>query len=339
MEPVFGLCFTGRLSDELDALGAVVHQLGPVRVARPTTVVRARRALRRLVDVERFDAVVSHSPWLSGVFGPVLRRGQPPVVQWLHSPPVNSWVDRWGYRTKPRLVLCNSRYTASTAVSWFSGSRVEWMYPPVQLTTPATSEAARGLLRREFNTPDDSVVILQASRMQSLKGHQVHLAALARLREVPNWTLWIVGGAQRPFETRYVAALRARASELHIADRVRFVGERDDVSQVMAAADIFCQPNTEPEPFGIVFLEAMVAGLPVVASDLGGPKEVVDDSCGALVPSGDIEALSETLRYLIRDHATRRRLGSYGPDRARALCDPARQLGRLSDLLGQVVSA
>lgn len=336
VEPVFGLCFTGRLSDELHAAGADVHQLGPVRAARPTTVLRARRALRRVVDAEQFDVVVSHSPWVSGVFGPVLRRGRPPVMQWVHNPPTNALVDRWGYRTRPSVVLCNSKYTASTAAPWFPESRIEWMYPPVQLVPPVAADGARGALRHELNTPEDGVVILQASRMQSWKGHQLHLDALARLRQIPNWTLWFVGGAQRAFESRYASGLQARTAELNVADRVRFVGERNDVSQLMAAADIFCQPNTEPEPFGIVFLEAMAAGLPVVATNLGGPSEVVNDSCGALVPSGDAEALSRTLRHLICDHATRRRLGRHGPDRARALCDPARQLGRLADLWAQV---
>ncbi len=338
MEPVFGLCFGGRLADEIHEVGATVFQLGAVRASRPMTILRARRALRRVIDAERFDAVVSHSPWVSGVFGPVLRRGAPPLVQWLHNPLTDSWVDRWGLRTRPRMVLCNSRYTAAAATSRFPQSTIEWMYYPVRLTVPRPAGEAREAVRRELATPDDAVVILQASRMQSWKGHHAHLDALALLREVPNWVLWVVGGAQRPFETRYLAGLRARASDLGIADRVRFVGERGDVSQVMAAADIYCQPNTEPEPFGIVFLEALAAGLPVIAGDLGGPREVVDSSCGVLVPSGDIEVLASTLRGLIGDRARRRQLGTQGPGRARALCDPATQLGRLSDLLGQVVS-
>ncbi len=339
MEPVFGLCFKGRLADELEDAGAAVRQLGPARVARPMTILRARRALRRLVDAEQIDVVVSHAPWVSGVFGPVLRRGEPPLVQWLHNPLTDSWVDRWGHRTTPRLVICNSRYTASTAQSRFPESLIEWMYAPVRMTIPALAAGSRKALRRELETADDTVVILQASRMQSWKGHHVHLQALAQLREVPNWVLWLVGGAQRSFETRYLNGLRTQAADLGIADRVRFVDERDDVSQVMAAADIYCQPNTEPEPFGIVFLEALAAGLPVVACDVGGPSEVVDETCGVLVPSGDVEALSGTLLHLIGDGDKRRRLGSHGPHRARTLCDPATQIGRLSELLCRVVSS
>ena len=101
----------------------------------------------------------------------------------------------------------------------------------------------------------------------------------------------------------------------------------------MSAADIFCQPNSGPEPFGIVFVEALCAGLPVITSDFGGGAEVVDGTCGVLTPPGDAAAVAEALAGLIRDPARRAVLGNGGPDRARQLCDPARQLNRLRMLL------
>src|ERR1043165_6881677 len=68
MEPAFGLCFRGRLWDELAAAGVRVHDLGPVRVSRPWTVLRARRRLRRVLREGRFDAAVVHSGWVHMVF-------------------------------------------------------------------------------------------------------------------------------------------------------------------------------------------------------------------------------------------------------------------------------
>ena len=73
------------------------------------------------------------------------------------------------------------------------------------------------------------------------------------------------------------------ATELGISDRVRFAGQRDDVPGLLAAADVFCQPNTGPEPFGIAYVEALWSRLPVVATQFGGAQEIVDDSCGLLV--------------------------------------------------------
>ena len=115
--------------------------------------------------------------------------------------------------------------------------------------------------------------------MESWKGHALHLDALAHLRDLPDWRCWIVGGAQRPHEVAYETMLRRRADTLGLAERVVFTGHRTDVARLLAAADIQCQPNTGPEPFGITFVEAMAAGLPVVTTAMGGALEIVDDSC------------------------------------------------------------
>ena len=76
----------------------------------------------------------------------------------------------------------------------------------------------------------------------------------------------------------------------------------------MAAADIYCQPNTRPEPFGITFIEALKSRLPVVGTTLGGPREIIDDSCGLLVTPGNAAQLAGALGNLIRDTELRKRL-------------------------------
>ena len=91
-------------------------------------------------------------------------------------------------------------------------------------------------------------------------------------------------------------ALKTRAVSLGIADRVRFVGQRADVPQLMAAADIFCQPTRAPEPFGLVFVEALSQSLPVVTFAMGGPAEIVDETCGVLLPPGRTDELASPRR-------------------------------------------
>ncbi|MFH1919422.1 MAG: glycosyltransferase family 4 protein [Planctomycetota bacterium] len=133
-----------------------------------------------------------------------------------------------------------------------------------------------------------------------------------------------------------VQQLKEQTHRLGIADRVRFVGERSDVMRVLQAADVHCQPNVGPEPFGIAFVEALHARLPVVTTAIGGALEIVNKHCGALVPPKDASALSRELRRLIGDADLRRELGNAGPDRARQLCDPTRQMARLETLLGRI---
>jgi glycosyltransferase involved in cell wall biosynthesis len=152
------------------------------------------------------------------------------------------------------------------------------------------------------------------------------------LKGVPGWEAWFAGGPQKPGETEFEAELKAFARQAGIADRVKFLGQRLDVPELMASADVYCQPNTAPEPFGVSVIEAMYAGLPVVVSASGGPFETVTDECGFLAPPGDAAAVAEALGALIETPELRSKLGAAGPARAAKLCDPARQMGRLAEL-------
>jgi glycosyltransferase involved in cell wall biosynthesis len=157
------------------------------------------------------------------------------------------------------------------------------------------------------------------------------------LREVPGWVCWIAGGVQRPHEAEYLQELETQVKKLGISEQVRFLGQRSDVPSLLIAADIHCQPNTGSEPFGIAFIEALYAGLPVVTTAIGGAMEIVDDSCGRLVAPNDINALSDVLGALITNSSERATLASGGKSRAEYLCNPQRQLNRLYRLLSQVV--
>ena len=199
------------------------------------------------------------------------------------------------------------------------------------------SKSDRAGIRKELETAEDATVIVQVGRMESLKGHVSLLKALALLNVAPGWVCWQVGGAQRPNEISYLSDLRTLVTELKIADRIRFLDERADVPKLLGAADIYCQPNTRPEAFGLTFVEALAAGLPVVTTNIGGAKEIVDDSCGILVRPNDAPALVAALRNLIEDSSLRARLGSAGPARVSGLCRAGDRLHELCGLFGSMV--
>jgi glycosyltransferase involved in cell wall biosynthesis len=336
MEPEFGVCFEGRLARELAAEGVPVHKLGQVRVRYPFLIWRSRRRLERLIEAYRFDVVVCHMPWTEALFGPVARRLYVPLVFWLHgSSHGRDWVQCWARLTPPDLALCNSHFTARNLPKLYPGTPTETIYCPVA-PTPSYENGVRDEVRAEFNTLADVVVIVQVSRLEEWKGHQSLLEALGLLRNLPNWTCWIVGGAQRIHEVRYLERLKLAATQLGIGKRVRFVGQRSDVTRVLAGADIFCQANCRPEPFGIVFIEALYAGLSVVTSAIGGAVEIIDRTCGITVAPDDVRGLATALSSLIDDPVLRKCLGGAGPDRAKALSDPSHQLSRLYEILRSV---
>jgi glycosyltransferase involved in cell wall biosynthesis len=134
-------------------------------------------------------------------------------------------------------------------------------------------------------------------------------------------------------ENRYFQEVQQACSTLGLSDRVRFLGRRSDVERLLAGADVFCQPNLGPEPFGIVFVEALRAGRPVVTTSIGGALEIVDESCGLLVEPNNPQELAAALRQLISSCDLRSRLGKNGPARARQVCDPQAQMRLLAHTL------
>ena len=289
----FALCFEGRIAEELRAAGAPLTLLGPWRVWE------ARRSLMALLQREAFDAVVCHAAWPQALFGPVVRTAGVPLIFFQHDALSGShWVERWARVTSPELALCNSRYTASTLPSVYPRTPWRVLHPPVRDGGPNLTASEPTSLRGELGADAADVVIVHASRMQEWKGQRLLLEALGRLRQVPRWKAWIAGGAQRPEEVAYEEGLKAQALALGLGDRVRFLGQRSDVPRLLRAAEVHCQPNTGPEPFGLAFVEALYAGLPVVTTALGGPLEIVDASCGVLVPPKP-DVLAQALRGLI----------------------------------------
>jgi glycosyltransferase involved in cell wall biosynthesis len=337
MEPHYALCFQGRLGSELAACEVPVHFLAPARVSRPWTVWQARRRLRHVLREIRPDGVVCHSCWPHALFAPVVRAAGLPLLFWAHDLYAGRhWLERWARRYPPDLVLANSRWTQGGVPNLFPTTNSAVLYLPVA-APGGDQRQQRRQVREALRVPETEVVVFQACRLERWKGHSLLLQALGRLADVPGWTCWIAGGAQRPHEQKYLVELQAVALALGVEGRVHFLGQRTDVPRLMAAADVHCQPNLGPEPFGIAFVEALYAGLPVVTTAQGGALEVVNESCGLLVPPGDAAGLAGALRQLIEDEGLRGRLGSAGPARARALCDPATRLTDLHDLALRVV--
>jgi glycosyltransferase involved in cell wall biosynthesis len=285
---------------------------------------------------EKFDVIINHSCWPQAIFGPVVKSKQLPLVFWCHDTPKGKhWLERWAKGIKPDLAIANSNYTLAAMPNLYPGVPSKTIYLPVPAPEIGDRASVRRAVRAELNAPEEATVIIQASRLERWKGQAALIAALGQLRDLPGWLCWIAGGAQRPHEAQYLQELEGQVRELGIGDRVRFLGQRTDVPHLLAAADIHCQPNTGPEPFGIAFIEALYAGLPVVTTAMGGGAEVVEDSCGRLVGPDDDKGLSEVLRLLIVSGEARASLGAEGPARAYQLCDPGRQLNRFCELLDE----
>ena len=228
----------------------------------------------------------------------------------------------------PSRHLANSQWTADQVRQAFPRAHVDVLYPPVVSPSPSRDRAS---VRAHFNTPPESLVFVLAARWERGKGQDVLVEALARLPADLPWEAWIAGSATGRREARFQHEVRARIAALELTHRVRVLGSRHDVPDLLDAADIYVQPNTAPEAFGLSLVEAMRSGLPVVTSDIGAAREVVA-SGGILLPPGDPSALAGALAGLA-DPVQRTSVGEHGRDHARRFGDPEQTARQLDALL------
>lgn len=175
------------------------------------------------------------------------------------------------------------------------------------------TDTDRAGAKRELGIASDDPVILTVANLHPYKGHADLLSAFAALRaDHPSARLLLAGRDQGE-----EANLRRIITEGNFGDRVRLLGERKDIPQLLAACDVLVHPSHE-EGFSNSILEGMIAGRAVVATRVGGGPEAVEDGVtGRLVEPGDPAALADAISPLLADPALRARMGDAG--RARAL--------------------
>lgn len=328
----FALCFEGQLSAALSQLGAQTQFLNNPRLRNPLSILRSRKALKRTLDTRRFDRVICHGIWSYCMFAPTIRNaGHSPILYLHDAPDARNAYYRWAWRNPPRLCIANSEYTRGLVNSLRPTVPVEVVHPLVNPPLAPQLQAISAL-RTDLGATQDNVVILLASRFDPLKGHRNLLHALHALRDRPQWRCWIAGAPQRAKEILYKEELLKLIAELGLRDRVTLIGHRNDMDKVLAACDIYCQPNETPETFGMVFVEALYAGKPVVGSALGGTLEIVLDECGTLCAT-EPAALSKALAPLIERPELRVNMGKSGPTRAAMLCSAEQFFPRLRHAL------
>lgn len=221
----------------------------------------------------------------------------------------------WAIR-KADAVFGISDYVARSVVTFGkSPDRVHTILNGIDLSRWDPSAADGSAVRRELGIPASAPLMASVSRLFVHKGTADLLRAFALVRkELPEARLLIVG-EETPFSRGFTAEMQALARELGVGDNAIFTGQRADVQNVMAACDVYTMPSDE-EPFGLVYLEAMAVGKPVVALANGGTPEVVEHGENGLLSAfGDVPAFAANALALLRDPETRARMGQRGRER------------------------
>lgn len=182
---------------------------------------------------------------------------------------------------------------------------------------PVFSEAQIKEVRNDFfRSNDDEIVIALVGRINSWKGQQLLLSAFDILSKTNQNIKLVYLGSAPPNQEIFETDLKNKIKEFGLGEKVVIIPFQNEITKFWNSIDIAVVPSTEPEPFGMVVIEAMLAKKPVVASNHGGPTEiVVDSSTGYLFEPNNHESLAQALQKLIDDQQKRTTFGENGYQR------------------------
>jgi glycosyltransferase involved in cell wall biosynthesis len=283
---------------------------------------RAVARLRRVLREERADILHTHTHFSLNVVGRLAARTAGiAVIAHMHI----ENVFRDGSLARRAQVALDNRTARLcrwiVAVSEATRSALLAQgYPPDRTVTVHNGVEAASDVRAAILEPrPPGPVLLEVGRLCNVKGQRELIAALPRLAR-DDVTL-VLAGEDVEEGGAFRDELEREARDLGVSGRVRFLGRRDDVPALIAAVDVLVLPSWI-EGLPLVVLEAMAAGVPVVATAVGGTAEaLVDGETGLLVPPRDVDALGRALDELLADPERARRLGEAGRRRVREQFD------------------
>jgi len=222
-------------------------------------------------------------------------------------------LERYAAKRCSHIVCVGSQqFDLATRMGLTSIDRFRVIRNGVSIPEPTTAER-RADLRRRLDLPEDALVIGMIARLAPQKGVGTFLDCAARLARNDERVVFVLIGSG-PEEGH----VRQRIETLGMAERLHLLGHRDDAEQLYGAFDILVLSSLY-EGLPYVLLEGMACGLPIVATDVLGTSELIEDGvCGCLVPSGDAEKMAACLQELINSPDSRERLGTAARERVQA---------------------
>jgi len=308
----------GPLRAEFDALGVPTTVVAAGRLRQggryAATVARLARLFRR----ERIDVALSWMVKAHLYAGPAAWLAEVPALWYQHGIPQSAgWMDRLATLIPARGVVACSEAAARVQRRRWPVRTVRTVHPCVELDRfdperlPPPAEA-----RRRLGLPEAGPLVGIVGRMQRWKGVHVFIEALPKIMDAHPDVHGVVVGGRHDLEPDYADHVEALVARHDLADRLTLAGFQENVPLWMQAMDVVVHAS-EREPFGMVIVEAMALGKPVVAGARGGPREIVTEGeNGLLAPYGNAEALARQVRRYLDDDAFRRSVGEAACRRA-----------------------
>lgn len=313
VEPHVVLLADGPLREYLEQRGLRATVIETGRLRQPHLGLRAIRRLAGLIRTERPDAILNWTT-KSHVYAALAailagRRGQ--LIWWQHGIPQRDPLDLVAAALPAAVIGCSSRAVAEAQRRVAPWRRTLVIHPGIPAA--AESDGSPADLRHTLGVAEDAALIGLVGRLHPMKGQDVFLRALRLLSDEGHSVHGLlVGGDAYGLAPAYVTGLQRLIGELGLSGLVTMTGHVPSAAPYLSAVEILVSASSA-EPFGIAILEAMQAGVPVVATPVGGPLEIIENGVtGVLVPERSPRALADAVGRLLNDKDTARSIAEAG---------------------------
>ena len=308
----------GPLVGEVKGLGIPVYVVESGKMREVHHFLPAVTKIANLLRQDNIDAVISWMGTGHLYGGSAASKAKIPELWYqLGIPWDKPLIDRIGARIRTDGILACSQAGADAQAAMTPQHPPRVIHPGAELdrfdpaSLPSPAEA-----RRRCGLPETGPIIGIVGRLQKWKGMHVFAEAMAQVLKTHPDAFGVIVGGDHEFEPDYPAFLRHRIAELGVADKIRLTGIQKNVPEWMQAMDVVVHAS-DSEPFGIVIVEAMALGKPVVAGDKAGPQEIIHEGeNGLFAPYGDATALTGAIRRYLDDPAFAARVGAAAQKRA-----------------------
>ncbi len=311
----------GRFCDILREKGVTVYHLDTTRSFNWLSAIK----MAQLIKKEEVSLVHAHAPFAGSIISALAGKlAGVPVIIHAHlqdalssNSLIRSYQNMMNYWTSRK--CCNAMIAVSYQVkdALITEGFDSRKFYVVHNGTLVNNREIDSNIRNELNIPEDIPVVIHIGRLCKSKGQHLLLQAAANLQQLGQEAVYLIVGKDLEQDGAYLKYLKDLAQELGINKSVHFLGHRSDIPQLLALSDLLVLPSyTEGLP--LVILEAMAAGLPVIATPVGGiPEVVIHQETGLLVPVGDVQALVNAMLKLLQNPDLRNEIGNKGSEMVR----------------------
>lgn len=227
-----------------------------------------------------------------------------PAIWYQHGISNKAALDQVATAFPAKLVICCSKAAEASQKNLFFKRATSVVYPAVDLDGINLSRTSKIQSRSILNIDWQGLIVMQVTRLEPYKGVHVFIEAAGKIIASRSDVLFIVVGGAHEYSPEYENQLNLAISEAKLEQKFLLVGRKpfSEIPYWLCAADIVVHPTVGPEPFGMVIIEAMALGRPVIASMIGGPLEIVENGIdGMLVQPNDPVFLANTIQALLND--------------------------------------